>query len=44
MLVYAVDTFLQYRDWRNSEFHTTTTTTTTTAGASSSPSDIKVQY
>lgn len=46
-IVYAVDTFLQFRDWRSDRhISTTTTTTTTTAGASSgsAPSDIKVQY
>ena len=49
-VVYGVDTFLQFRDWRsNRSFtpHTTTTTTTTSAGLSSgpaAPTDVKVQY
>lgn len=44
MLVYGVDTFLQFRDWRNRDTHTTTTTTTTTTTAGASQSPDRVQY
>jgi hypothetical protein len=42
MVVYGVDGYFQFRDWRNASQHTTTTTVTTTSA--SSPSDPKLQY